>query len=517
MKELFKSKFFRWTILSIIMVEILSFFAWALPGFGNIAYFVILAFVLILSMDDLRYGAAIVLAELIIGSHGYLFSFGPSDISVSLRLGIFLVLMTVALLRIVQDKRVNFYYSQLFWPWLGLVVIVAFAFIRGLLIGNGFSNTFFDMNAFMFLGLALPLWQAFISAEDMRILLRISLAAVIMSLVKVYFLVYIFSHKFWWMLEETYRWVRDTRIGEVTQITDTFFRVFFQSQIFTIIAFFVLLLIFSAMLRANKFKDLIKNPLAISTFLLTSALFSSILISFSRSYWVGVLAATICLPFVLWIAHKNPLRKIFSNVIVGALVTVVSLVIVTAVVLFPYPSIDGDFSPGSLLSKRALTFRGEAGVSSRWQLLPPLWQAVQDNLIYGSGFGKTVTYITQDPRILAQSPTGEYTTFAFEWGYLDLWLKLGLIGLLAYAIFVFLIIKLSIQLIRIHRQAPVEYQETTIAIGLLLGGITVLATHTFSPYLNHPLGIGYLLFWALFVERLLDSHRKGISMAELGE
>ena len=50
----------------------------------------------------------------------------------------------------------------------------------------------------------------------------------------------------------------------------------------------------------------------------------------------------------------------------------------------------------------------------------------------GRGFGATVTYQTRDPRILADNGSGEYTTYAFEWGWLDIWLKLGIFGLAAY-------------------------------------------------------------------------------------
>ena len=63
---------------------------------------------------------------------------------------------------------------------------------------------------------------------------------------------------------------------------------------------------------------------------------------------------------------------------------------------------------------------------------------------FGQGYGATVTYLSQDPRVLENNPSGLYTTYAFEWGYLDIWLKLGIGGIIAYLLLLFFLIKESI-------------------------------------------------------------------------
>lgn len=486
--------------MTIILLELLSFFAWALPDFGNIAFFVILGVVLIVSLQDLRYGVAVALAELIIGSHGYLFSFGAGELAVSMRMGIFLVLITVGILDVVKKRQLKIFKSLFFWPLFALAIALAFALIRGIAGDNGYANTFFDANAFVYFLMVIPLWQAIKSSDDIKILLKVGVVALVAGIIKVFFLLYVFSHQFWWMLEETYRWVRDTRIGEITLIQEPFYRVFFQSQIFTIIAFLVMLLLVAGYFQRAKVKAVLKNKLFWRDFVFASFLFSSILISFSRSNWVGIIIAALAIPFVYWLSSSKVWKKILPAYGSWFFIVLAGMVIVTAVVLFPFPKPSGEFSAGSLLSRRALTFRGEAGVSSRWQLLDPLWGEVKENIIFGAGFGEEVTYKTEDPRILAQSPTGEYTTFTFEWGYLDLWLKLGLLGMLVYAYFVIVIIKQSVKTLLRYKKNQIEGQDVILMQGLLLGGIALLATQTFSPYLNHPLGIGYLLFWALVVD-----------------
>ena len=233
--------------------------------------------------------------------------------------------------------------------------------------------------------------------------------------------------------------------------------------------------------------------------------------------------------FIFIRPFKNEYNGIKSIVsILG--VTVMALAMIMAVVYFPIPkSIGVDLV--SVLSNR-LTDVSEAAVRSRWDLLPPLWKAVQKHLILGSGFGTTVTYKSSDPRALEISPNGMFTTYSFEWGYFDLWLKLGLFGLVAYlsllvSIFCKVWLVISNFKLQIAKQIypfgaspegtfsvpegrenpnnqklelinPSTYQP--VNFGLILGLFVLVVVHFFSPYLNHPLGIVYvLLVWSVMV------------------
>ncbi|MEK9158429.1 MAG: hypothetical protein AAB673_00295, partial [Patescibacteria group bacterium] len=102
----------------------------------------------------------------------------------------------------------------------------------------------------------------------------------------------------------------------------------------------------------------------------------------------------------------------------------------------------------------------------------------------------------QDPRILKTSPTGDYTTYAFEWGWLDLWLKLGVIGLLVYLGLIWEIFKVGFSTISYKLQAT-----SYMSFGLLMTLVALVVIHNFTPYLNHPLGLGWLIFTGLFLER----------------
>jgi O-antigen ligase len=108
-----------------------------------------------------------------------------------------------------------------------------------------------------------------------------------------------------------------------------------------------------------------------------------------------------------------------------------------------------------------------------------------DSPIFGQGFGKTVTYETEDPR-LVQAGNSQYTTYAFEWGYLDFLLKLGIFGLLAY---LWLLYSILIY----------QFKKRGIQAGLGLGLLFLIIAHFFTPYLNHPLGIIYVIICSCLI------------------
>lgn len=499
--KVLQSRLFRITFLVLILLELLSFIGWARPEWGSLFTVLILFGILLISMKDLRLGMGIAFVELIIGSHGYLFSFGAGELSLSLRLGIFLCLFVLGIWQALRERELAIAQSSLFRPLLCLGVFVLSAVIVGVARNNGFSNVFFDANAYMYFLLAIPLWQAIRSRGDVMLLLEMGIVGVLVQSAKVFFLEYAFSHKFWWMLQEVYRWVRDTRIGEITiQYDGPFHRIFFQSHLYTIAALILFALAAVLIVHEKGWRNGVLSKKYAAYFSLTVITLASTLISLSRSNWLGIFVTAISVPFILWISEGKWAKKTGLLVVHAAAALCVSIALIAGIVLFPFPRSGGEFD-SSLFSKRALTFTGEAGVSSRWQLLPPLLEAVKQHPVIGSGFGQTVTYITEDKRIRAQNPSGEYTTFSLEWGYLELWLKLGLIGLLAYLFVIGVLLRSSYKALRQARMLASE--EKLILQGVILGGIAMLVIHAFSPYLNHPLGIGYLLFWGLMVERIL--------------
>ena len=566
--NLFNRKFYL--ILGFIfLAELFSLYGYLLSDFNKIGFFIIVLLTVIASLIKLEYGLWILFAELFIGSKGYLFFFEQDGLVISIRIALWLVVMAVWFGQMLSSwlkkkPKLNFNFfqcnqcNQRFY-FIILFIFIIWGIINGFLNHNEFNNIFFDFNGWLYFTLVFPVYSVF-KKDEQRVqhtigcrtrCLQIFTASIIWLSAKTFFLLFVFSHNMISITSELYRWVRISGVGEITQMQGGFYRIFFQSHIFVLIGFFVFL-----MLIVNRIKSVNRQSppawagetltrrrniiarsgtkprngriMLFSVFprpaLLIGAgcfLFSTVIISFSRSFWVGLIIGLLFYYFTPHLSssfvidknffnkkHNNILKKsagfiillfykigwkkfIITNAILLC-AGIFSIALIIAVVKFPYPKPMGGFTATALLSERVSQITGEAGVSSRWALLPELWDKIKQAPILGQGFGSIITYQSSDPRVLQSSPTGEYTTYAFEWGWLDIWLKLGLFGLIAYLSLVGKIIVDGI----FRNKA-----KDKIIYGLTIGIAVISAVSIFSPYMNHPLGIGYLILVSAMLSR----------------
>lgn len=469
---------------AFLAAELLSGLSLAFPLANQIIFAILLSGVLVLAVYKLEYGLLIVLAELFIGSLGHLFYLNIGANQLPIRIALWSVVMLIFILKFFLQlaKQGN---RSIYWWHLKnfsakktfglLFLFVAIGLINGLVRGHALATVFLDFNAWLYFLLLLPIIAVYggrDEAADTR-LKTLFFAAALWISVKTLFLLFVFTHNLS-VSSYFYSWLRKTLVGEMTPTLSGWPRIFIQGQIFPAIAFF---LVFWNQARF-RFKEFFqrRNILA----LLAAVLFlSSVLISFSRSFWAG-LAGTIFFSLV-FVWHRFSFKRTVSAVARIGIAGALSFLIIYLVVVFPYPR-SGKFNADFL---DRVKNSQEAALASRWSLLPVLAKEIKREPFLGQGFGATVTYFSRDPRILANNPSGEYTTYAFEWGYLDLWLKLGLLGLLAY---LFLLFKLIITAWRKGVQTN-DY----LFFGLGAGILFLAATNIFTPYLNHPLGIGFLI------------------------
>ncbi len=526
-------KTFKTAFLFIIFAELLSLFGYLLPDFNKAAFFVIVSLTLILSLYKLEYGIWIILAELFIGSKGYLFFFEYNGLIVSIRIALWLIVMAVWLGKAIVGFKngakggpiaikavrplhgLEFFKSSYFSYFFILFIFILWGVVNGVLNNNEFSNIFFDFNGWLYFALVFPVYGVFADnnaadasgrdaeaerRQSVRSALQIFTAAIVWLSAKTFFLLFIFSHNMDSVVSEVYRWTRVSGLGEITQMQGGFYRVFFQSHIFVLAGFFIFLIIAVNQITNYKLqitnKSKIQNPKIFTfRFLLLPLLFSAILITFSRSFWVGLAFGLFFCFFILLFYYGIGWKKLLKILVVLAACGVAGIALIAAIVKFPYPSPTGGFSTSELLSERASKIKGEAAVSSRWALLPKLWDKIKEAPITGQGFGATITYQSSDPRVLETSPTGEYTTYAFEWGWLDIWLKLGLFGMLAYSVLIGKIIS-DFRFKILDLRLP----EQRITLGATVGLAVIAVVSIFSPYMNHPLGIGYLILVSAILE-----------------
>lgn len=501
---------FRLAFLLMALAETLSFFAFLYPAFSSAAFVIIMLLTAVLAWVRFDLAFMVLLAELFLGSQGgYLFSFagGSGGLDLSLRMGLFLVLVGAwsarqILAGLTGKKRAEVFEwarqlkkNGLWRPLVALAAVFAFGLIRGLALGNETSNVFFDANGYAYFGLFPVCIAALASATTRERAAAVFSAAVAVSVAKALFVLYVFSHRMFSVAPIVYVWIRDTRVGEITRMVGDFYRVFFQSHVFAMVLFFAA---FLALVYARPRSSWRPDRLSLLFFVSLTGL----LMGFSRSYWFGAGVASLALAAV-WLRYKASFALWKRAITLGLSGVFLSIAAMAFVYSLPFPQKGAEISFASIFGERAFSLSGEAAANSRWALLPKLNEAIAKRPLFGNGLGTTVTYTTSDPRLLADNPGGAYTTYAFEWGYHDLVVKFGLVGLGVYLWLLAAVIRPLWRFLRANarllRNAPAEIPDAKKAVaslGLLAAFLAFLATNVFSPYLNHPLGIGIIMLTA---------------------
>lgn len=465
----------------IMLLEILS----ALTVFDPIANSVaacavgLLAFGLSLRVPSS--GLALIALELVIGSKGRLLVYGADEVNnggVPLRMILFAAFVLGWGVRALVERRWKDWRPLLRarYGYVVLAFVLASAFLNGWRLDNPFL--FVDANAWVFLLLLVPALD--IARRDSEAARQSILLAVFAALSWLVFetgvLFYIFSHDVGAWRDAVYLWVRRSGVGEITRLIEGYStsRVFLQSHVYAVLGL-VGLFAFA--------KDVRKGSVHLPR-IGYAALASTAIISLSRSLWIGaVVGGLVAAVFLL---RRKRLLASVKTAFVGCLA---GFLVVMALMYFPFPS-SRPISLVQLFTARADV--SEAAALSRWQMLRPLFEKIRQSPLIGHGFGATVTYTSSDPRIV-QKTGGTYTTYAFEWGWLDFWIKFGLVGIVAVLLILF---DLGRRLARTGGPSA----EAWIAVLAALA-----ATHVFTPYLNHPLGLSVLILaeaWLVERERV---------------
>ena len=481
---------------SIIIIEIISLVGFFVPIVRELGMAILLPAIFYLIYKHNQYAIYLAAAELIIGSKGHLLFIELHGQKISLRIALWLVILLVWFLKAMIDLKnknfaqLHYFRDSKYFKYFFLIFLFSiWGVVSGYLHHNKLANLINDFNAWLYFLLIFPFYYfgKDINKEDLK---DVAMVAIMWSSIKTLFLLFLFSHDSGLIAQKIYRWVRVTGVGEITRMQFGFFRIFFQSHVYQVITFFPIVFYLSSFSdfkeKFSKIKNIFKNFDYLKIILFTSLLWAITILSLSRSNWLG-LAFGLFLVGILFLLQKkfNELINITAILLISLLL---GALLILAVISFPIPRQSGDFNLLKSLSDRLTETEGESAISSRWELLPALWKEIQSSPVLGNGFGSLVTYKSSDPRVLEKNPSGEYTTFAFEWGWLDIWLKIGLLGAATYLLTLFLIIKNGLK------------SQSAIHRGVVIGLFVLMVINFFSPYLNHPLGIGFLVISGLLGE-----------------
>lgn len=445
----------------------------------------------VLTYRNIAWGLAFALLEIFIGGHGHLFSLAEFGVPLSVRIVIFLGVMLGFSGRVIVKRE----FPKFVMARDAALAIILAAIALGGLVGvfsNPLSAVFDDANSYLLLLYALPFAAVTWRTEERALMIKTLFVSALWVSVTTLALSFAFTHLNPEGIWKLYVFVRDARLFEVTLLSGPaelvatlfdkpwYFRVFAQGQLAVCLAG---LFVGSAIVFAPKL-DLKRDW---PVFLAQAAFLGVILASFSRSFYVGLIAAAavfVILAFKGGVSIKQFVQRSLVHV---PLVVLGVLLVWLTIVIPPRPDLrSSPFYKGESDDTR------ELAVSSRWNLLPPMMDEIWSSPVIGSGFGEEVTFISDDPRVRAINPNGEWTTYRFEWGFQDIWLKMGVLGLAGFSAYLLTIGVASWQQIK-----------KTVATSWLMAAsaatVTFLyVTHVFSPYLNHPLGLATMLFVLVF-------------------
>ncbi len=466
---------FRVSLLILVGTFLLSVCAYYFH-LSNLILLLLFIVMTIVTYKNPVHGLSGIFLELFSNPHGHLISSEGLPFSLSLRMILFLGFFLGYTLFCFRQKKWPHPNQTSLLMLVPLAIAVVIGFVNGSVLQN-LSIAFQDGNAYLFLLYAIPILSHDWKASEQRTLLQILAAGAVWNILLTFGLLYLYAHFSETSLQGWYVFLRDVRLAEITRVSGVLYRVFIQTQFFTmVLGAFILTLLFTFTSRRDQW---------ISALCLGGVI-ATLLFSFSRSFWIGITFA--CLLLVGLLFSYSRLRKQWVTLSIWSLCSFFfSIVFILLIFLLPPGSRLFNFADA--LSERSTTT--DVATSSRWNLLHPMISEIAQHPFIGSGFGKAVTFTTDDPRARAIHPDGTWTTYTMEWGWLELWLKMGILGPVSFLLLFAFFTK---QFLRDKKT-----DRFWIGIGCLTSLLFLYMTHFFSPYLNHPIGLGFILFLFIFL------------------
>lgn len=468
--------FFVFTLLSILG------FVW--PIISNLVFFLIIVSAIYFSLIKIEYGFLFLIFEFLIGHEGHLFELA----GLSLRLSLFLTVMLIWFIQKIIDKKERRFFVQfLKSPDLAMFLVFFFVIILGLFQGMIAHDPIFAIKDFInysYLFLIFPFIDIFKKQDFFKNVFKMSQASVIGLSILTIIVFILFVTNLTQVHDQFYWWWRSVVIGKATDTGNGFFRIVSSAHLLILPLF----LIFLSFLIENKkkFKDKYKKYLIY----LSVGASLMLLINFSRAYFLGILIGLIFL-----LKGINWQRwLIFSCLIIFLLVAEFGL-------LFGLVSGGAALQGLGFFKDRISTILSpdqEISSLTRMTILPVLINMIKESPIFGQGLGATVEY--------TDLLTGQdKTTFHLDWGYLEIWVELGLFGLIAYAL---LLISIFYQGWQTIKKLKNHVFEKRLVIGLLAGLASLIIASLTGPFLFHPIGIFYLVLTAAIIISIKEDEFK---------
>lgn len=512
-----------WITLLCLLIFVCSYVGFVVHVLNVILWICLVLLVAIGASIKLEFGAIAILIELFLGGHGYLFSISLFGNVISIRIALFCVVALIWLIDRIRKRRLPRILSiSLRYPFFSIVSVIVMGILVGIVFHHG-KLVFFDANAYFAVAYIAIFLDAIATRHQRQRIIRIASSAFFaLAIVTILFLgIYTVFHydislksaitlsdELYNKLNSeilsgnihlgqgtsiqstelqldplvltktkpiSYRWLLDSGTAEISYISGRFFRIFFPSQMYLLIYFFLTLTAALLEQTSKKFRT--------QLILVTIITFAAILIGYSRSYWLGLVSGGFILLCATFFRSHNKKRFLLRLTI--ALLLCLAIITITKTSSVITSRFDTIFSP-----------QHDVASAHRIQLAKGIWNQWKQHPLIGSGYGTTIVF----PTIFANGKILPTAFYIYEWAYFDVAVKTGLLGLFALFWFLF---TLGTYMRRRIREHP------SFFLGLLCSLIALCVANITTPIFTHPLGIGALGLFCLlvFYDPLPNSNR----------
>jgi len=432
-----------WLILAFFSIRLVSFLV---RGSIFLQSFIVISALIILILlfkKNWHYALQFLLAEYLLGGVGHFFELANVSMRTLLTI-VFLILYFIQVLKNHQSLNIprRFIYLLLtFFSWLTITTIIGFYY------HNPLVFIIQDLIPFIFILLIFPLKKFWETQANKIFLLRLVFVWLLSGAIWSLLNFILFSKGLVIIHYAYYNWLRDFALAKITISSPYFWRIIFPEQILLI----PLIIIISTLWLKYKHE--------IYLYLL---IFSSLMLSLniSRSYFLGLLFGLLALKY------KNNW---------SAWLKICSINFLIIFILFTGINLLSSAGSNTGLGILGLKFGGiiapqtEISSQNRMDLLKPISNTIKNSLIMGSGLGQSVV-------------TQKINTRQFDWGYLEMWVKWGLLGLFSFMSVIFYLLRTTF----------VSIKKKPLALGLFGSLIALLVINVTTPALFHVLTIIYL-------------------------
>jgi hypothetical protein len=438
-----------WLLAAFFAVRLLSWLArdWLIAQ--SLIVIVLIIILILLFKKNWHYSFQLLLAEYALGGVGHFFELN----NLSLRSVLTIVFLVFYFSASINNKKLLQFPIR---PIRALGIFAALLIIAagiGFYRGNPVSLILQDLIPFVFLLLIFPAYQFLQISKNKIFLLRLIFVWLLASALWSLFNFVLFTGGWTIIHQPYYNWLRDFAMAKITEANPYFFRIVFPEHLLLVP---VILLISTAWLKY-------KQNFYLYLLILSSAIMA---LNISRAYFLGLIIG------LLLLKYQNNWLDWLKILCLNFLII---LALFTAFNIISSSNTDTGWAILGLKFGGITAPQTEISSQNRMELLKPIAVMIKDAPLLGQGLGQSII-------------TEKINTRHFDWGYFEMWIKWGLLGLLWSLTMLGLLSK----------KIWTKIKNQNIYLGILSGAVALAVINITTPALFHVFGILYftlLLSW----------------------